>query len=714
MPTMGAKASQGIVEIHYNIDSPYTGSIYRIVLWPGGQVGYDSHDRTHTDWFNPSGVASFLVDDQGLDNNALPVDFEGSVVVHYGVVTNGRPTPTINVHYLTISISGFDGDDVSIDTGTDLPSSSGSFTVTFSRHHPPTVETLAPMDITGSSVTLWGRISSDGREDCQYRFSYWKDGDTRTSTAWQGSLLTDATFSAAISGLTHASTYYYVAEAKNNQGSAEGAAVSVAASVVAVSTPTASSIGNHSATLAAVVNQDLGVPVSYRWTYQISGNPGSLVATPWECCASKGQTISKSISGLSAATQYDFTVEVQNSKGQDQGVGSFTTGPLGVSTPTVSNITQSTATLQAKIIEDSGLVVKCRWTYQISGDPSSVVVTPWACCFQAGETISKALSGLSPGTQYDCTVEIQNAKGTDQGSGSFTTLAPSPVQHTLTLSAANGSIVATPAKSAYDHGEMVSLQANPNAGYHFTGWSGDLSGSTNPATITMDGNKSVTAGFAINTYSLTLNGTNGSIAATPSKSSYSHGETVSLQANANTGYHFTGWSGDFSGSTNPAMLTMDGNKTVQANFVPDDKRTLTTSTTVGGTVTTPGVGSFQYDPGTTVTVTATANANYHFVNWTGSAVTAGKVASPTSASTIVRMDADYSLQANFAPDKRTLTTSTTAGGTVSAPGVGSFQYAPGTSVSVTATANANYHFVNWTGSAVTAGKVAIPRLPARQ
>ena len=80
------------------------------------------------------------------------------------------------------------------------------------------------------------------------------------------------------------------------------------------------------------------------------------------------------------------------------------------------------------------------------------------------------------------------------------------------------------------------------------------------------------------------------------------------------------------------------------------------------TVTTPGEGSFTYDYGTSVPVVATPDLHYHFVNWTGTAVTAGKVADPTSASTTVTMDGDYTLVANFAIDQVTLTPSSTAGG----------------------------------------------------
>jgi uncharacterized repeat protein (TIGR02543 family) len=135
---------------------------------------------------------------------------------------------------------------------------------------------------------------------------------------------------------------------------------------------------------------------------------------------------------------------------------------------------------------------------------------------------------------------------------------------------------------------------------------------------------------------------------------------------------------------------------------------LTVSTTPGGSVTTPGLGVFTYDWTTVVSAAAVPGAGYHFTGWTGTAVTAGKVADPSSASTSVTVDQDLTLQANFALDVVTLTTSSTEGGTVDTPGLGVFAYGYGTVVPVVATPTPHYHFVNWTGSAVAAGKVADP------
>jgi len=86
------------------------------------------------------------------------------------------------------------------------------------------------------------------------------------------------------------------------------------------------------------------------------------------------------------------------------------------------------------------------------------------------------------------------------------------------------------------------------------------------------------------------------------------------------------------------------------NITGTIQRTLTTSATSGGTVTQPGIGDFNYPDGNVVNLVATADLHYQFVNWTGSAVTAGRVAAPNSAATTVTMDANYTVTANFASD----------------------------------------------------------------
>jgi len=49
-------------------------------------------------------------------------------------------------------------------------------------------------------------------------------------------------------------------------------------------------------------------------------------------------------------------------------------------------------------------------------------------------------------------------------------------------------------------GTVVTLTATPDMNWYFTGWSGDLNGAVNPAELTMDANKVVTATFRTNIY----------------------------------------------------------------------------------------------------------------------------------------------------------------------------------------------------------------------
>jgi PKD repeat protein len=71
-----------------------------------------------------------------------------------------------------------------------------------------------------------------------------------------------------------------------------------------------------------------------------------------------------------------------------------------------------------------------------------------------------------------------------------------PAQYTLTTNTVGqGSIALNPTGGTYNDGTVVTLTANPASGWQFDGWSGALSGSTNPDTITMNSDKSVTATF---------------------------------------------------------------------------------------------------------------------------------------------------------------------------------------------------------------------------
>lgn len=66
----------------------------------------------------------------------------------------------------------------------------------------------------------------------------------------------------------------------------------------------------------------------------------------------------------------------------------------------------------------------------------------------------------------------------------------------VAVSPSNGGTVAkSPDKTKYTSGAIVTLTATAASGFQFGQWQGDAIGTTNPTTVTMNGNKSVTAVF---------------------------------------------------------------------------------------------------------------------------------------------------------------------------------------------------------------------------
>ena len=69
-------------------------------------------------------------------------------------------------------------------------------------------------------------------------------------------------------------------------------------------------------------------------------------------------------------------------------------------------------------------------------------------------------------------------------------------RYTLSLTVTgSGTITLSPNQSDYTLNTPVTLTATPNTNWQFAGWSGDLSGASNPASLLMDSQKHITATF---------------------------------------------------------------------------------------------------------------------------------------------------------------------------------------------------------------------------
>ena len=211
--------------------------------------------------------------------------------------------------------------------------------------------------------------------------------------------------------------------------------------------------------------------------------------------------------------------------------------------------------------------------------------------------------------------------------------------YALTVSGVNGTVAKNPNLSIFDYGSIVQLTPTPSVGYSFTSWTGDATGTANPLSVTMNANKAITANFTLNTYTLNVTATNGSVVKIPNQTTYNHGTSVQLTATPNSGYTFTSWSGDATGTTNPLTVSMTANKNITANFTAIvGTLTLNVTAVNGSVVKNPNLTG--YLSGASVILTATPNSGYTFTGWSGDAT--GSVNPVT-----VVMNSNKNVTANF-------------------------------------------------------------------
>ena len=229
-------------------------------------------------------------------------------------------------------------------------------------------------------------------------------------------------------------------------------------------------------------------------------------------------------------------------------------------------------------------------------------------------------------------------------------------------------------------------------GYHFVDWSDGVLTAARTDTNVM-ANMSVTANFAINTYTLTYTaGANGSITGTSPQTVNHGGDGSEVTAVPNTGYHFVDWS-DGVLTAARTDINVTANVSVTANFVINTY-TLTYTAGANGSIT--GTSPQTVNHGTDGTpVTAVPNTGYHFVDWSDGVLTAAR--------TDTNVTANVSVTANFAINTYTLTYTAGANGSITGTSPQTVNHgADGTEV--TAVANTGYHFVDWSDGVLTAAR----------
>ncbi|MFP4608305.1 MAG: C45 family autoproteolytic acyltransferase/hydrolase [Candidatus Aenigmatarchaeota archaeon] len=257
----------------------------------------------------------------------------------------------------------------------------------------------------------------------------------------------------------------------------------------------------------------------------------------------------------------------------------------------------------------------------------------------------------------------------------------------------------------YPEGSTVDIEAEADPGYRFVEWTGDVEGiedtEATSTTITMNDDYSITAAFEeLATYTLSVNTEgNGTVEVEPDQEEYEEGTEVTLTAVPAEGWQFSHWEGDVpedEEENEEIPIIMDTDKDITAHFVSQAEMfELTIDSTEGGNVTEPGEGVFEYEESETVDIEAVAEEGYEFVEWTGDV---GTVEDATANATTVEMNDNYTIIAEFKEESvyYELTVNIEGEGEVELE-PDQDQYEEGTEVTLSASPEDGWKFVEWTG-----------------
>ena len=164
----------------------------------------------------------------------------------------------------------------------------------------------------------------------------------------------------------------------------------------------------------------------------------------------------------------------------------------------------------------------------------------------------------------------------------------------------------------------MTLTATPDTGWEFVGWSGDLAGSDNPATVTIESDTTIEALFVeqIEVTLTTSTDGSGSVTVDPQQATYLAGDSVTVTATPDTGWRFTGWTGGLTGTANPTTTTLTNNTTITATFqpLPDGPFALATGVVGSGSLAA-NPDQTTFAAGELVTLTATPDPGWQLGSW---------------------------------------------------------------------------------------------------
>ena len=193
-------------------------------------------------------------------------------------------------------------------------------------------------------------------------------------------------------------------------------------------------------------------------------------------------------------------------------------------------------------------------------------------------TVVVTISNCNPDAYggVDSQVVVNQAKGwvfirsywTSPSEGSCVRVIEDAVtKYSLTIEAGEGGTTSpSPGTYTYNPSSQVQVTAVPNTNYEFVNWTGSISSTQNPVTVTMDSDKTVKANFRVKSKLTIQSSQYGTTTPSPGVYYYATGTTVQVSAIPDTYCIFVRWSGSATGSANPLSLLMDSDKSISAYF----------------------------------------------------------------------------------------------------------------------------------------------------
>lgn len=266
---------------------------------------------------------------------------------------------------------------------------------------------------------LRGYLEDEGEGVCEYRFQYGLASGTYTwQTEWTGSLNTGESFFEDIDTFEGGETYYYIAQAQNDDGIGSGEEVTftIETGPPVVITMAASDITTTTATLNGYLANDGGATCEYRFQYGV--NPGCYIyETTWLNTLETGEEFDQAITGLTTGRTYYFRAQAESSIGISSGEQlSFVAGEgleeevLSVRTIMPDDISGTYFVARGNILTAIPNAARRGFVYEqsTSGIPTlSDSVVDVSGDFSTGQ-YSLLIDGLTEGTHYRVRAFAQN------------------------------------------------------------------------------------------------------------------------------------------------------------------------------------------------------------------------------------------------------------------------------------------------------------------